>query len=168
MADPETVPAPPSTDPWEEIERRWDEVIFRATKGRPNRTMGDFATAIRQSHGIMTTVAELIGTYWLTAREVIDRNPCLRQVFDAEKQIMIDIAESVVEGNIRVSRALAMSAAQNGANVLVDSSDSRWILSRLARDRGYGEQVSVDVTAEKPIPIAVIQPGELEGLMPKD
>lgn len=170
--------------PWEEVELRWDEVVFRkpgdarVKSGRPPVTIGDVATAISSSMGVMTEVAKALDCHWLAARAIIDTYPFLQTLFEAEKDIVLDMAESVIRGNMRTAmvqhqyeKQLEEQAklAGNASYIprQIDSADSRWWLARIGRKRGFGDQVAVQLEAEKPIPIAILQPGELDALMPK-
>lgn len=164
--------------PWQEAESRWDELVYIRRKDRIPRTIGDFANAIINSNGIMTYIAETLDVHWLDARHYVQKYPFLSALFDAERQKIIDMAEDVVQGNVRTARIQhrheQLIAQQNAAAGTptaprqIESSDSRWFLARMGKDRGYGDQVSVDVSAGKPIPIAIVQPGELEGLLPRE
>lgn len=164
---------------WEEVESRWDEVIvtvqpYKNLKPRRTFTMGQFAEAIKNSDSVISSVASVLDLDWLRVRDTIRSIPCLQAYYDAEKESMLDTAELVVQNNIRASYinqtlAKQQAAIQAGMPIpTMDTADARWFLSRLGKHRGYGEQVSIDLSAEKPIPIVVIQPGELDALLPKD
>lgn len=165
----------------EEIYRRWDEIVFPAKQGKEGKhpgnrqqpiTLGEAATAIEESNGVMTEIVTRLGIYWSTGTRILDDYPCLKQLFDSEREKMTDLAEQVIRGNVRTAmiqhaREQQLAEQSNLVPRQVESSDARWWLSRIGKSRGFGEQVSLDVSSEKPIPIIVIQPGELEALLPK-
>ena len=80
--------------------------------------------AIRNSGGIMSTIAEKLGVTWHTAKSYVDKWPETIQAFEDERNRIVDMAESVLVKSIR-----------NG-----DTQDAKWLLSRLGKDRGYVER----------------------------
>jgi uncharacterized protein YmfQ (DUF2313 family) len=65
----------------------------------------------------------------------VERDPKFKAALMDERERIIDTAENVVQTNIRFSREHQMKKKQ-----WADSSDSRWFLSRLAKNRGYGDE----------------------------
>ena len=75
----------------------------------------------------MSTIARRLSCLWHTAKDYIDADPELFQMLQNEMKGVLDMAESVLFKNI-----------ENG-----DSADSKWILSKLGKDRGYGDSVDL-------------------------
>ena len=98
-------------------------------------TADDFAKAIVGSGGIISTVAARVGCGWITAKTYIDKNKSLKELYDAELETVLDVAESVVMGNIQ-----AAQKQQKASNFTrqVDSNDAKWLLSKKGKRRGYG------------------------------
>ncbi len=80
--------------------------------------------AILNSGGIMSTIAQKLGVAWSTAKIYVEKWPESKQAFEDERNKIIDMAESVLVKSIK-----------NG-----DTQDAKWLLSRLAKDRGYVER----------------------------
>lgn len=85
-------------------------------------------TAIKGTGGIVSAIAQRLGVDWHTARNAIDRFPAARQAWDDERETLLDLAETKIIDSIR-----------NG-----DTNDAKWVLSRLGRERGYGEKIEAD------------------------
>jgi len=83
--------------------------------------------AIPTSAGIISTIARRLSCDWHTAKNCIDADPELSQMLEDEMEGVLDMAESVLFKNI-----------ENG-----NSADSKWILSKLGKDRGYGDSVDL-------------------------
>lgn len=106
-------------------------------------TAKDFEPHIAGSGGIVNTVADRVGCAWRTARDHIQRTPKLKSLFDAECETALDEAESVIVGNILSARRLQQEAEAAGLDVIVDSSDARWLLTKKGKRRGYGDSSAV-------------------------
>lgn len=97
--------------------------------------------AIQGSGGIVSTIAKRLGTNWLTVRRYIDNYPTIKAAFDAERESLLDIAESVLANNIK----LALKQQQEGGG-LADSTDAKWALSRLGKHRGFSDKQEVELS----------------------
>lgn len=106
-------------------------------------TAQQFIDQIPGSSGIISTIAKRVGCSWLVARKYIDNYPTIKAAFEAERESLLDIAESVVANNIK----LALKQQQAGAG-LADSQDAKWVLSRLGKHRGYSDKQEVDHTGK--------------------
>ena len=100
--------------------------------------------AIPTSAGIISTIARRLSCDWHTAKNCIDADPELSQMLEDEMEGVLDMAESVLFKNI-----------ENG-----NSADSKWILSKLGKDRGYGD--SVDLKHSESIDVSVLIDEELQ------
>lgn len=85
--------------------------------------------AIDGSGGIVSAVAQRLGCDWNTAKKYIERWKETRAAFDAERERVLDLAETTLVRSIRDG----------------DVGAAKWYLSRLGRHRGYGD--AVDVTS---------------------
>lgn len=83
----------------------------------------DILQAIKDSGGIVTTVALALNCDWHTAKANIERYEETREAFDSELETGLDL----VEGK-------AYSQARNGDGAMI-----RFLLSTKGRHRGYGE-----------------------------
>lgn len=83
----------------------------------------DILNAIKDSGGIITTVALALDCDWHTAKANIERYEETREAFNGELETGLDL----VEGK-------AYSQARNGDGAMI-----RFILATKGRKRGYGE-----------------------------
>lgn len=86
-----------------------------------------FEQAIPGSGGIISTIAKRVGCDWSTARKRIRESPKLTELYNNERETILDMAESTIFTSIR-----------NG-----DTQDAKWLLSRLGKDRGYSERQEI-------------------------
>ena len=107
-------------------------------------TVAQFKAAIPGSGSIISTIAKRVGCDWYTAKRHIDASATLSRMYKDERESILDMAESVLFKNI-----------ENG-----DSADSKWILSKLGKDRGYGD--SVDLKHSESIDVSVLIDEELQ------
>lgn len=83
--------------------------------------------AIAGSYGNVLTVARRLGCTWATARKYIDRWKETREALAQERMVLLDAAECVIYQAIE----------QN------DAQTAKWVLSRLGKDRGWGNSYDV-------------------------
>ena len=107
-------------------------------------TVAQFKAAIPGSGSIISTIAKRVGCDWYTAKRHIDASATLSRMYKDERESILDMAESVLFKNI-----------ENG-----NSADSKWILSKLGKDRGYGD--SVDLKHSESIDVSVLIDEELQ------
>lgn len=84
----------------------------------------DFIQAIPGSAGIVSTIAKRVGCDWWTARRAIDSMLTVKEAYDNECEIVLDMAESVLLKNIKEG----------------DSADAKWYLTRKGKHRGFVER----------------------------
>ncbi|GAI22460.1 unnamed protein product [marine sediment metagenome] len=87
-----------------------------------------FIKAIPGTGGIVSTIASKVGCNWHTAKKYIDTMPTVRQAYDNECEIVIDMAEGVL-----------MKGIKSG-----DTADAKWYLTRKGKGRGYVERQEFD------------------------
>lgn len=102
----------------------------------------DFEEAIKGSGGIMSAVAKRVGCDWATARKFVNNSPKLKRMFEAEREIVLDMAESTLFNSIRAG----------------DTSDAKWLLSRLGKERGYAERKELTGADGEPVEVLVYLP----------
>ncbi len=99
--------------------------------------------AIKGSGGVVSRVAETLGVDWKTAKRRIDESDEAKEAFESESETLLDMAESVLVVNI------AMARKQQTKGYFADSSDAKWLLSKKAKKRGYGENIDITSGDEK-------------------
>lgn len=90
-------------------------------------TMEQVLAAIKDSHGIITTIAKRLGCSWSKGRDSIDRWETTRKAFEDEIEQILDLAESKL-----------FTSINNG-----DVQSAKWILSTKGKKRGYTERQEV-------------------------
>ena len=95
-------------------------------------TVADFEPHIPGSGGIISTIAKRVGCEWNTARKRIDESPKLTEMYNAEREGILDMAESVILQSIKAG----------------DTQDAKWVLSRLGKGRGFADKVETEVTGQ--------------------
>ena len=89
--------------------------------------MADFEPHIKGSGGIISTIAAKVGCEWNTAEKWIKNNASLKALYDAECETVLDVAESVVYGNVQAAAKLQADARKVGVAAIVDSADAKWL-----------------------------------------
>lgn len=112
-------------------------------KGSTKRNSEQILTAIRGSGGVVSTIAQRLDVTRSTVYRYL-KKPRYREAYDDEVSLVLDLAESVVMGNIRAS---AHRQRASGYTEVIDSGDAKWYLSRKGADRGYGERSELDINA---------------------
>lgn len=107
-----------------------------------------FLQAISGSGGIIATIAKRLNLEWQVAEDFINADLTLKIAYEAERKGILDLCESVVLRNVQ----LAQEAQRNGNQG--DTTDAKWILSRLGKDRGYAERQEVTGKDGGPIQIS--------------
>ncbi len=109
--------------------------------------MADFEPHIKGSGGIVSTIAAKVGCEWNTAEKWIKNNASLKALYDAECETVLDVAESVVYGNVQVAAKLQADARKVGVAAIVDSADAKWLLTKKGKRRGYGDESDITLKA---------------------
>jgi len=91
-----------------------------------------FLKAIDGSGGVRWNVMRRLGCNRHTFERRLITSPAVRAAWEEECERIVDEAEAVVKTNIKLAREV-----QEATNLVVDSVDSRWILDRLGKARGY-------------------------------
>lgn len=91
-------------------------------------TQDDTLAAIKNSYGVILTIAQRLNCDWATARKYINRWESTRNAFTEEREIILDEAETVIHKAI------------TGGDTQLAVGTAKWILSTLGKKRGYTEQ----------------------------
>jgi hypothetical protein len=95
--------------------------------------------ACKNSHGIISVVAERLKIHRTTCKNYLDRCTEAMAVLDAERQVMLDFAESTI-----------VKGMKNG-----DTTSARWLLSVKGKDRGYNEKLDVELSGKLSVVVNV-------------
>ena len=110
--------------------------------------------AIAGSGGIVSTIAARLDVSWSTAKDAIPVYPEAQAAYDAECELPLDMAESVLVKNI----AYAVKE-QEQTQKPVDAGDAKWLLSKRGKKRGYGDNVESGGPLGAPLTITVTVKG---------
>ena len=123
-------------------EKRRKESQKSDTRGRGRMRVSEerLIGCCRHSNGIVSVVATMLGVDWHTADKYIRQSPEAEKVFSAAREAVIDVAESKL------------------LQIVNDSKHPRhfdavtFMLSRLAKKRGYTEKIEQELSGIKPPP----------------
>jgi hypothetical protein len=115
-------------------------------------TAQEVIDAIAGTGGIVSAIARKLGCTWNTAHRYIEGYPTIKAAYDAEVDSTLDIAESVLLDNIRLARRF-----QTDNKTVVDSSDSKWYLTKKGKKRGYGDAIEVGGPNDGPIQLEIVE-----------
>ncbi len=109
-------------------------------------SMNTVLEAIEGSGGVMLGISKRLGCNWDTARRYVNKWETTRKAFDAEKQKILDLAESTV-----------YKAIKDG-----DVQSAKWVLATLGRDRGFSERQELVHSGEmnQKLTIEIVRPNE--------
>ena len=103
--------------------------------------------AIKDSGGIMSTIARRLGVTWHTADSWVKQYDETKQALQDERETILDLAESTLFRNIKDG----------------NSQDAKWLLSTMGKNRGYNERQEITGVDGGPIDVnAIIRKAEEE------
>jgi len=102
-------------------------------------TAAQFIEAIKDSGGIVTTIAQRVGCAWHTAKKYITNHPTVAQAWQDEREKLKDVAEVQL-----------VKQVNNGEQWAV-----KYYLSTQAKDRGYTQRTEHTGANGKAIPVDV-------------
>lgn len=103
--------------------------------------------AIKDSGGIMSTIARRLGVTWHTADTWVKQYDETKQALQDEREAILDLAESTLFKNIKDG----------------NSQDAKWLLSTMGKNRGYSERQEITGVDGGPIDVnAIIRKAEEE------
>lgn len=102
-----------------------------------------FITAIHNSGGIISTIAQRVGCAWATAKKYIDTMPTIQTAYNDECSKVVDLAESVLLLNMQLVRRQQVEEQE-----VVDTSDVKWYLSRKGKSRGYADKSEHEISGQ--------------------
>ena len=94
--------------------------------------------AIIAGGGIKTEIARILNCRWETVHRRIEENEELKQQMQNARSITLDVAEKIVGKNI-----IMQEKQQQETKKPVDSTDARWYLGRVGKDRGFGQRTEL-------------------------
>ena len=92
------------------------------------KTNGAILEAIKDSGGIMSTIARKLGVTWHTADSWIRESGELMEALKDEKETILDMAESTLLKRIKEG----------------DEQSAKWYLSKIGKLRGYGDSLAIE------------------------
>ena len=102
-------------------------------------TAGQFIAAIPGTGGIISTIARRVGCDWHTAKRHIDNYATVAQVYDDERQSVLDLAE-----------AKEIEAIKDGDGPMI-----RFYLTMKGKDRSYVPRVEQELTGKDGGPLEI-------------
>lgn len=100
-------------------------------RGKRGYTLDQVISAIKDSGGVISTIARRLNCEWHTAKKYIEKWESAKMYYQDEKEHILDLAESTI-----------ILAIKNG-----DIAAAKYYLSKMGRERGYGDEISVNQTA---------------------
>jgi hypothetical protein len=105
--------------------------------GRNQYKAEQFIDAIKDSGGIVSTIAKRVGCDWHTAKKYIDTYPTVNRAYQDECERVLDLAETKV---------IELINDKDGAMI-------RYYLSTKGKKRGYTEKQQIEHTGKDGGPI---------------
>lgn len=102
------------------------------------KELEDVLIAVKGSAGIKTVIASRLGVSRQTVDSYLRRWKTAQEAYDEETETNLDIAESVIVGNIRAAAKIVQTKQ------MADSGDAWKYLKMKGKDRGYVERHEVD------------------------
>ncbi len=93
--------------------------------------------AIKDSGGIMSTIARRLGVTWHTADTWVKQYDETKQALQDEREAILDLAESTLFRNIKDG----------------NSQDAKWLLSTMGKNRGYSERHEITGADGEPVKV---------------
>lgn len=110
-------------------------------KGRDiDYSLEQLLNAIKDSGGIVSTIAKRLDCHWNTADKYIKMYPETIQLLQDEAEKILDLCENTM-----------IRAVQNG-----DVNSAKWILSTKGKKRGYTEKHEIELNNSEGITINIL------------
>jgi transposase len=106
-------------------------------KPKQNLSKKKILESIPGSGGIISTIASRLGCGWVTAKRHIERHEETKELYEAEKERILDVCEGVLLKEIHSGNIEAV----------------KWYLSRIGKSRGYNERHEVTGAEGEPIEV---------------
>ena len=113
----------------------------------PKRDLEEVLRAIKNSGGIKTAIASRLGVTRQTVDSYLSRWKTAQAAYEDETEVNLDVAESVIVGNMRN----AAKMQQSGGGI-VDSGDAWKYLKMKGKERGYVERQELTGADGKELP----------------
>jgi len=98
-----------------------------------NYTAAIMLKAIKGSKGVVSNVANKLDCDWMTADKYIKMYPECVEAMRAESESMLDKCENVLFNKVEEG----------------DTDIAKWVVSKKGKDRGYGDQIKVDMNVDE-------------------
>jgi len=98
--------------------------------------------AIKGSGGIVTTIANRLGSDWHTAKKLSQKWESTRQAYTDERETILDMSETTLLKSIKEG----------------DTQSAKWMLSTLGRERGFKERVEIVGKDGGPVAFEIVDP----------
>ena len=110
---------------------RWARIKNLRLLGMSRRyTQEQILQAIKGSGAIITTIASRLDCAWSTAQSYVLKWETTRRAMGDETELVKDLAESTLITSIKQG----------------DTTSAKWYLSKKAKDRGYGDELTAQQT----------------------
>ena len=98
-------------------------------RGMAKKSKKAIIAAIKDSGGIMSTIASRLGVYWNTADAWIKKDEDTMRALQDEKEAILDMATASLYKSIRDG----------------NTQDAKWLLSTLGKYRGFTEKQEIQI-----------------------
>ena len=116
---------------------------------RPEKfTAAQLIEAIKNTGGIKSTIAKNLNCDRDTVDRYIRNMPTVSAAYKAERESILDLSEGVVMMNIQLAAKIQRDGKQ-----MADTSDAKWVLARLGRDRGFGDRTDLGNADGEPLKV---------------
>lgn len=125
---------------------------------RANYKAQDFIDAIPGTGGIVSVLADRVGCAWNTAKKYVTEYATVAEVWENERERVLDKAEYVMIAVIEDLNKRVGEAIRNHRPLPdIDTADIKWFLAMKGHDRGYAKTEKHDLTTGgKPLIITEI------------
>ena len=135
IAGPAPTPAPAVT------------VEKRTTREHRTHTTEEYIQAMEGSFGVVKTICKRLDITRGGLEMRCKKDPAVAVALKAARMEMVDFSESILQRNLRLAYAAQEPIInEDGTQTIpfpIDSSDAKWVLSRLGRERGWGTTVEM-------------------------
>jgi hypothetical protein len=97
-------------------------------------------SAIKDSHGIMSVIAQRLKVNWMTAQKYCLMYESTKEALTCESEAVLDMCESTI-----------IKAVESG-----DTSSARWVLASKGKKRGYSEKMEVEHSGQMGLVINIV------------
>jgi hypothetical protein len=107
----------------------------------------EYIQAMQGSFGVVKTICKRLDLTRQALEKRCKSDPEIAAALKSARMEMVDFSESIMARNLRLAYAAQEPIInEDGTQTIpfpVDSSDAKWVLSRLGRERGWGTTVEM-------------------------